>query len=70
MIIGALYSHLNGQEWLLVHQPSIWDEIESVISTVDAEQCRTKISREKTMPGALLYSPVDMNQRFYAEFRA
>jgi hypothetical protein len=30
---------------------------------------RTKVSREKTMPGRLLYSPKELNARFRAEFR-
>lgn len=29
--IEKLHSHLNGHEWLLVHQPGIWKEIERVI---------------------------------------
>lgn len=36
MRIGGLYSHLNGHEWLLVHEPDIWKEIISVIERVDA----------------------------------
>ena len=31
---------------------------------VDAEKCKTKVSKEKTMKGKLLYSPVDMNSAF------
>jgi hypothetical protein len=31
---------------------------------VDAEKCKTKVSKEKTMKGALLYSPIDMNAAF------
>ena len=64
MQIKALYSHLNGQEYLLVHRKQLWDEIQQVIEQVDAEACKTKVSREKTMPGRLLYSPADMNNAF------
>ena len=32
MKIAAHYSHLNGLEYLLVHHPEIWDEINSVIA--------------------------------------
>ena len=38
------YSHLNGWEYLKVHKPNIWSEIEAVIASADAEACRTKIS--------------------------
>lgn len=64
MKIVQIYSHLNGVEFLLVHQPELWQEIQNVISLVDAEACRTKVSNEKTMKGKLLFSPVDMNKTF------
>jgi hypothetical protein len=67
MKIVEKYSHLNGFEYLLVHKPKLWEEIENVIRTVDAEECKTKISNEKTMKGTLLYSPIEMNESFKKE---
>jgi hypothetical protein len=64
MKIAETYSHLNGLEFLLVHKPSLWQEVQSVITEVDAEKCRTKVSNEKTMKGRLLFSPRDMNAAF------
>ena len=64
MQIKARYSHLNGEEYLLVHRKQLWDEVQSVIEGVDAFSCRTKVSKEKTMRGKTLYSPTDMNQAF------
>ena len=64
MKISQKYSHLNGLEFLLVHKPALWNEIQDVISQVDAERCRTKVSKEKGMKGKLLYSPIDMNANF------
>lgn len=64
MKIIETYSHLNGLEFLLVHKPSLWTEIRGVIRSVDAQKCRTKISKEKTMKGKILYSPIDMNKSF------
>lgn len=64
MKIAETYSHLNGLEFLLVHKPSLWHEIQDVISAVDARKCQTKVSNEKTMKGKLLFSPVDMNAEF------
>lgn len=64
MKITETYSHLNGLEFLLVHKPTLWNEIQEVISAVDAHKCRTKISNEKTMKGKVLFSPVDMNAAF------
>ena len=64
MKIVEKYSHLNGLEFLLVHKSELWQEIESVIHSIDAEKCKTKISKEKTKSGKLLYSPIDMNAIF------
>ena len=64
MQIKARYSHLNGEEYLLVHRKQLWEEVQTVISEVDAFACRTKVSREKTMRGKLLFSPADMNGAF------
>lgn len=70
MKIVEKYSHLNGLEFLLVHKPGLWKEIQSVISSVNAEVCKTKISKEKTMKGKLLYSPIEMNSAFNKLLRA
>jgi len=70
MRIAETYSHLNGLEFLLVHKPSLWAEIQAVIRKVDAVKCKTKVSEEKTMKGKLLYSPVDMNDTFKDLLRA
>ena len=68
MRMAAHYSHLNGLEYLLVHQPVLWDQIQSVVSDIDAESCRTKISEEKTKRGRRLYSPIAMNNEFSNRF--
>ncbi|MDR3012936.1 MAG: hypothetical protein LBU70_06970 [Chitinispirillales bacterium] len=67
MKIVETYSHLNGFEFLLVHKPKLWKEVENVIKTVDAERCKIKTSKEKTMKGTLLYSPIEMNKTFRME---
>jgi len=64
MKIAETYSHLNGLEFLLVHKPNLWKEIQTVITAVNANKCRTKVSKEKTMKGRLLFSPIDMNAEF------
>jgi hypothetical protein len=64
MKIIETYSHLNGLEFLLVHKPRLWEEVVQVINKVDAEFCRTKVSKEKGMKGKVLYSPIDMNASF------
>ena len=64
MKIVKTYSHLNGLEYLLVHKKQLWKEIQEVIRAVDAEACRTKVSKEVRMQGQLKYSPIDMNSNF------
>ena len=64
MKIVQTYSHLNGLEYLLVHKKRLWDEVQHVIRTVDGNACKTKVSKEKTMIGKVLFSPVDMNKNF------
>ena len=64
MRIAARYSHLNGEEYLLVHRPKLWEEVQEVIASVDASACRTKVSAERTMPGKLLFSPKALNRAF------
>lgn len=70
MKISEVYSHLNGQEYLLVHKPELWKELLDVIGLVDAEKVRTKLSKEKRMVGKMLYSPVDLNKEFSSLLRA
>ncbi len=69
MQVKARYSHLNGEEYLLVHRKSLLDEVQAVIEEVDAFACRTKVSRERTMQGRMLFSPADMNRAFSAGLR-
>ncbi len=69
MRIVAMHSHLNGHEWLLVHEKRIWKEIESTIKAIDSGKHKTKISREKTMRGRALYAPKELNKAFAKCFR-
>jgi hypothetical protein len=70
MRIVEQYSHLNGLEYLLVHKPQLWDEIQKVIAGIDAEACRTKVSKEKRTKDQVFYSPIDMNKRMSEAFAA
>ena len=70
MQIAQYYSHLNGLEYLLVHKPHLWEEIQAAVASVDANACRPKESKEKTKRGRMLYSPVDLNRAFVARFKA
>ncbi len=69
MEISQKYSHLNGEEYLTVHHIDLYDEIIGVISNIDADYFMTKKSKEKTMKGKMLYSPVALNREFNKHFR-
>ncbi len=68
MKIAQKFSHLNGEEYLIVHHNDLYDEIRIVIENIDAEKYRTKISKEKRKIGNSLLSPKDLNEAFNQEF--
>jgi len=68
MKIAQKYSHLNGEEYLIVHYNNLYNEIKEVIASVDADSFRTKISKEKRKIGNSLLSPIDLNKAFHAAF--
>jgi hypothetical protein len=70
MIIAARYSFNRGKEVVESKYSHLLSEIEAAISNVDAEQHRTKQSKEKTMMGQLLYSPIALNAAIKAQMVA
>lgn len=69
MKIVETYSHLNGLEFLMVHRPKLWKQVQEVIKAVDAARCKTKVSREVRMKGQLKFSPIEMNNQFSSLLR-
>ena len=68
MKIAQKYSHLNGEEYLIVHHKKLYKEIKDIIKIIDANKFRTKISKEKRKTGNKLYSPIELNKAFDIEF--
>ena len=68
MKVVKKYSHLNGEEFLLVHKKELYDEILQAISEVDAEKFKTKVSEEKRRIGEVLYNPDSLNREFKRVF--
>jgi len=68
MKISKKYSHLNGEEYLIVHKNNLYQEIKQIISSIDAYRFKTKISKEKTMVGKHLFSPIELNKEFKKRF--
>ena len=61
MKIVNTYSFKNGEKFLKEKHPKELAEVLEAIKNLDAATCLTKESAEKTMKGALLFSPRDMN---------
>lgn len=64
MRIAEKYSHLNGEEFLMVHHRKVYNELVGVIEAIDLEAHRTKQSLEKRRGLRLLYSPNGLNKTF------
>jgi len=62
--IAGIYSFNNGVKTVESKYPELLKEVRHCIQTVNASLCKTKKSEEKTMPGEILYSPVDLNSEF------
>lgn len=63
VIIVAEYSFNNGDSIRKTH-PHLLQEVEEIIASVDAFKHKTKVSKEKTMLGKLLYDPGSINRDF------
>jgi hypothetical protein len=68
MKVAQKYSHLNGEEYLIVHHKKLYKEIIETIESIDASKFMTKESKEKTMAGKMLYSPIELNKTFNDKF--
>ncbi len=70
MRIAGVYSFKNGKEEVSRRYPDLLVEVNDVIKAIDPAQHRTKVSKEKTMPGRMLFSPRSINRAFKKEFAA
>lgn len=68
MIIAAKYSFNGGQEFIARKYRRLLAQIEVIVSAVDSNQHKTKSSKEKTMPGRMLFNPISLNKAFKKEF--
>ena len=66
-IVGS-YSFKGGEKAIKAKYPSLLKEIEQNVKRVNAKEHKTKSSKEKTMPGRMLYSPRSLNVAFKTEF--
>lgn len=70
MRIAGVYSFNKGREEVTSRYSNLLTEINAAIKAVDAAPHKVKISKEKTMPGQMLYSPSSINAAFKKEFKS
>lgn len=66
--IAGIYSFNGGLKAIETSFNVELREVEQIIAVVDSMEHKTKISREKTMPGKTLYNPRTLNKAFKSEF--
>ncbi|MFA6980148.1 MAG: BglII/BstYI family type II restriction endonuclease [Ignavibacteriaceae bacterium] len=64
MKIAGIYSFNDGQNFVLNNFKKEIKELKKAIKSIDANLHETKESKEKTMPGKILFSPVGLNKAF------
>ncbi len=70
MKIAGIYSFNNGQKLIAKQRHTELEEIKRIITNVDASLCKTKVGKEKTNEGRLLYKPSELNAQYDKHFTA
>ncbi len=68
MTIGGVYSFKDGQRHLDTKYPHLIQEIRQIVEAIPAADHQTKVSREKTMLGRMLFDPRALNKTFKRQF--
>jgi hypothetical protein len=68
LIIAAEYSFNGGEKAVKSKYAKLLREVKDIIATVNAQNFKLKESKEKTMPGKLLYAPKLLNDAFSEAF--
>lgn len=69
MKIAGIYSFKKGKEIIERVHPGLVTEIKEIITSVNAMKYKSKKSKEKTMKGRMLFSPIKLNKTFKAAFK-
>jgi hypothetical protein len=64
MEIIAEHSFNKGKEFIEKFHGLELQELRKIVHSVDASRFKTKVSKEKTMTGQMLYNPKEMNKEF------
>lgn len=68
MRIAGLFSFNRGREEVEARYAALLTEIKDIIRAVEAKEHKIKVSKEKTMPGRMLFDPKSINRAFKVEF--
>ncbi len=68
MIIAGVYSFKDGQGYIEGKYPHLVHEIREIIEGISAADHQTKVSKEKTMLGRMLFDPRALNGTFKRGF--
>lgn len=68
MKIAQKYSHLNGEEYLIVHHKSLYDEIIQVIESISESDIKYKSSKDSTKLGNPMIDQKHLNKLFEERF--
>lgn len=64
MRIAGKFSFNGGEETVLLRYPELYKEVENAISSISAEEHRSKESKEKTKNYKMLFNPKSLNKAF------
>ena len=70
MIIATTYSHLGGLETLMINKSHLWNEIQAVISSIDAMQGLASQGNKVEKSEPVLYSYKDIASQFQVHFNS
>lgn len=68
MRVVASYSFNGGEDAVKSKYPDLLRQVLDAVAAVNADELKTKTSKEKTMPGRMLYNPGALNKAFKAVF--
>ncbi len=64
MKLSETYSHFNGLEFLMIHKPELWKEIENIILSVDFYSIKATISKDVLLPDKMIFNTIEIINRF------
>lgn len=70
MKVVSEYSQKEGKSYISGNFHGELQEIYRIIEDVNLEDFKTKVSKEKTMPGEMLYSPPALNREYKDRFNS